>query len=558
MIFKIILNACTLLLCMASYGQTPAWQWANAHGGLNMDIVYDLASDNTGNLYSVGLFSSPTIVFGSDTLVNHSPAGDTADIFIVKYDGSGNVLWATSAGGTGLDVASAVAVDSQGYICLAGSFSTPSIDFGSTTLTSSGSSDIFVAKYDPNGNFLWARGAGGSESDVARAIDTDALSNIYIGGTYNSSSFSIGVDTLINSASSGTSDTFTAKYGSNGAPLWAKSGGGSSNDNCYGIAVDDHGNAFIAGTFSSSTASFGVLNISGSGTYDVFILKYDSTGNELWLDGSGGGFSDIGLGVDCDFNGNAYLVGGFSSSSMNVGGITITNSVSSGSEEIFLAKYDPLGNVVFAKQYGGSSGDRAYDFHCIDGGKGILTGTYMSSVISFGGTTHANEGLNDIFVAGIDSIGDAQWALDAGGVSGEFSRAVVSDQYGNIYIGGYFQSLELDFGANVVSNADVSQTSYDAFVAKLSYPLDRIDYVTDSYFTIYPNPNNGIFRINSMRNSEANYKIINHFGQVVKTGQIQTISDAQINIASFPAGLYIMQVADVEGEIQRKVFTKHM
>ncbi len=139
----------------------PFWSWAERAGGSSNDYGYGIAVDSSGNAFVTGYFRGSSADFGSTTL-NSSGA---SDVFVAKLDSSGNWLWAERAGGSSADYGSGIAVDSSGNAYVTGFFRSPSADFGSTTLNSSGAYDVFVAKLDSSGNWLWAERAGGSSNE---------------------------------------------------------------------------------------------------------------------------------------------------------------------------------------------------------------------------------------------------------------------------------------------------------------------------------------------------------------------------------------------------------
>ncbi len=143
-----LLALAIVVLNTTSFAQAPVWNWAKAGSGAFADNSSRTVTDNSGNVYVVGSFASTTITFGAITLTNAS--GGIADLFIVKYDPNGNVIWAKSAGGASTDYASAIAIDNNNNVCIAGSFSSASLAFGPISITNntSGSSDIFLAKFD--------------------------------------------------------------------------------------------------------------------------------------------------------------------------------------------------------------------------------------------------------------------------------------------------------------------------------------------------------------------------------------------------------------------------
>ena len=132
------------------YSQNLNWIWAHSAGSISSESTNSIATDMSGNVFTVGYFASYTITFGAFTLTNASSGGGVFDIFIVKYDGQGNVLWAKSAGGNSSDYAYSIAVDPLGNIIVVGYFSSLSITFGSKTIINAGNSgvsDMFVRHY---------------------------------------------------------------------------------------------------------------------------------------------------------------------------------------------------------------------------------------------------------------------------------------------------------------------------------------------------------------------------------------------------------------------------
>jgi Tfp pilus assembly major pilin PilA len=152
--------------------------WANKSGGSDVDYGEDVATDANGNVYLSGGFVSSSITFGSTTLNNSG----SDDVFLTKYDAGGNVLWAKKGRGSGSDYAINISMDVSGNIYVLGNFLSGTITFGATTLSNSGANDIFLTKYDANGNVVWAQKAGGTSDDYSTGIATDASGNTYVTG----------------------------------------------------------------------------------------------------------------------------------------------------------------------------------------------------------------------------------------------------------------------------------------------------------------------------------------------------------------------------------------
>jgi len=174
-----------ILFSISSYSQAPAWEWAKRSYGSNISSTldgygneaYSMAADALGNVYVTGYFLSSTIIFDHDTLINSS---GNNDVFLVKYDKDGNVLWARSFGGSSDDEPLSIAVDKNGNAYVAGYFLSPQLIFGNDTLIDSNNhSDVLLCKFDLNGNALWARHSNGTANDMANSVAVDNSGNIY-------------------------------------------------------------------------------------------------------------------------------------------------------------------------------------------------------------------------------------------------------------------------------------------------------------------------------------------------------------------------------------------
>jgi len=200
-------------LFIAEYDASGNVLWAKSAGGTLEDNCYSVATDGEGNAYITGMFRSETISFGTFNLMNFAGWYPTADIYLAKYDGSGNVLWAKGAGGIQNDQANSVATDAEGNVCFTGFFYSDTAHFGSTTLVNTNDhSDIFLAKYDPEGSNLWALRAGGTGDDNGYSVARDTTGSIFMTGIFTSPVIAFGYDTLINA---GAGDLFLARLDDN-------------------------------------------------------------------------------------------------------------------------------------------------------------------------------------------------------------------------------------------------------------------------------------------------------------------------------------------------------
>ncbi len=245
------------------------WQWATRAGGTTLDESLAVVLDGSGHVVVSGFFYSPTITFGTTTLTNADPTGQTADVFVAKLTPTGAWQWATRAGGSDSDYGFGVAVDRGDSVFVSGFYSSPTIAFGGTTLLGAGSQDFFVAKLSPTGAWQWAAGAGGSASEIGYAVAVDGSGSAVVTGYFASPTVTFGATTL---TSAGSLDLFVAKLTPTGVWQWATRAGGSRAEGGYSVAVDGSGRVVVAGFFQSPTITFGATTLLNTTASNVSIL----------------------------------------------------------------------------------------------------------------------------------------------------------------------------------------------------------------------------------------------------------------------------------------------
>ena len=397
---NIVLNSTSnLSMFIAKYDALGNVLWAkSANGDLEFfnDVIMDLATDALGNVYLMGNYSSPTISFGSLTL----SGGLT---FLVKYDQFGNEIWAK--GETGY--ANNISTDNSGNLYLIGVFYNQSITIGSFTLTKADTTsawpDIFIVKYNALGNVIWAKSEGSGGAEERLYIATNALGNVFITGVHGYfPTLTVGTFTLTNVGNSANGyDIFTIKYDSLGNVIWVKGAGGiDGNDGTLGIATDAADNVYITGDYYASSITFDttiLTNQDTSGGFDSFIAKYDASGNLQWAHGIGGTGGEFAQDISIDFSNDIYVTGVYSDS-ISFGATTLYN-VNYGAFNIFIAKYDNLGNVIWATYAEGTDQDYGRSISTDPFGNVFVGGNYISSNLTFGTNTLLYQGGVDIFIA---------------------------------------------------------------------------------------------------------------------------------------------------------------
>ncbi|MFI5252195.1 MAG: SdrD B-like domain-containing protein [Bacteroidota bacterium] len=456
------------IICFTAIGhaQTPAWLWAKGAGGSGgVDLGLSTAVDGAGNSYVTGSFISSTITFGGTTFTNTG----YSNIFVVKYDIKGNIVWATSIGGSGSIGGyngQLIAVDGAGNCYVTGTSISPSITFGGPPLLVSGH-NIFVAKYDVNGNFVWAKISEEINYVGSTSIAVDGAGNSYVTGAFVSS-ITFGSTTL---TGNNFGNIFVVKFDRDGNVVLAmssSSGGGSGDhggDCSQSIAVDGAGNSYVTGFFGSPTMTFGSTTLNNRGSLDIFTVMYDANGNALWAKSAGGSSEDWAYGIGVDWAGNCYVTGYFASSSIMFDTKKLNNTTG---ENMFVVKYDASGNVLWATSATGSSQVQGQSIVVDGAGDSYVTGWFYGSSATFGSRPPlTNSGGNDIFVVKYDASGDAIWATSAGGTGEDVGYGIGVDGTGNCYVTGLYQ-VSCTFGGTTLTNGN----SGSVFVAKLGMAVD--------------------------------------------------------------------------------------
>jgi hypothetical protein len=437
--------------------QNPTFTWAMRAGGPQDDQGKAITTDMSGNLFIAGFFNS-TAAFGTTNL-NSSGARDA---FVAKVDRSGNFIWVRQVTGDGDDEAYGAGTDQNGNVYVGGNFPSASAGFGGTTLSTRGGDDIFLAKYDGTGNFLWVRQAGGIAHDTVVELSMDSAANCYLAGYFRATA-TFGSSNITVNGSTTYADAYFAKYDKDGNFQWVRGFGGSGHDVTYRTVVDDSGNNFVTGYFNS-TVNFGGTNLTSNGNNDIFLAKYNSGGTLLWARQAGGTAADVGTSLAVDANGNVYVCGYFRNSA-NFGSINLT---SRGNTDVFIAKYDGSGNLHWIRQGGGGGQDYAWSL-VLDGDANCYVAGDAEGTATFDAIAITNNAAS-LFVAKYDSSGIVQWVKVAAGTNAATCRSIARDNSGTLFLTGWF-SGDLKFDEMKISSAGLQ----DIFAARL-HEIPRLNF----------------------------------------------------------------------------------
>ena len=393
---------------------------------------------------------------------------------------NGNYIWAKKIGGTGNDHSYSIDFNSAGYIYITGGFSGSNVDFDSGTgqalLSSMSGYDTFVTKYDLDGNYIWAKRAGGSSDDVGYAIDSDTSGNVYVTGYFQSSNFNCDPgNSNYTLSTAGSADMFLIKYDSSGNYTWAKQVGGVGYDAGRTLNFDQDGNIYVQGQFQNSNVDFdpgtGQALLSSSGDYDAFMLKLDSSGGYITAKRIGGTSGDIIYSSDIDSSNNIYVTGRFNLTvNFDPNGGT-TNLTSTGGNDVFIAKYDSSYNLIWAKNVGNSGDDRGWALK-INSSDLYVSGNF-SNTVDFDpseGVAELTQTNGSLFLLKLNNLGDFVYAKKLEGI-GEYTQKLAINSTGDIYLSGAFSGTGIDFDPGPGQALLSSAGDVDIFVTKF-IPMD--------------------------------------------------------------------------------------
>ncbi len=386
---------------------------------INTDIRTDGTLDGTSTvetLTSAGLYLRRTGKWDevkTNITSRYSSFGITADIddltpFFSSMPGGTGWPGSYQLGTSSNDEANGVATDSSGNVYVTGGTG------GALDGTNAGNKDLFVVKYNSSGTKQWTKQLGTSSNDNASGVATDSSGNVYVTGITSG-----GLDGNTNA---GSSDIFLVKYNSSGTKQWTKQLGTSSSDFARGVATDSSGNVYVTGI------TIGGLDGTNAGNWDLFVVKYNSSGTKQWTKQLGTSSSDFARGVATDSSGNVYVTG------YTKGGLD--GNTNSGQEDLFVVKYYDNGTKDWTRQLGTSNGDYASGVATDSSGNVYVTGGTGSGgcCVGLDGT---NAGGNDLFLVKYNSSGTKQWTKQLGTSSNDEAYGVATDSSGNVYVTGY-------------------------------------------------------------------------------------------------------------------------
>lgn len=462
-----------LLFPSLTFSQT-GYAWLTAGGSPDfVEFAIDIDVDEDGMIYVAGEFADGAFLWDS----TYSANGDN-DMFLGKFDPHGQVQWLNTFGGPqldriyGMDVGPDGSVFATGYGKIAFSNRPPQ---GNPRHAR----DIIVVRYDNQGNIVWGKALDGDVFSEGTDIAGNDLGECYMSSRMETLSY-FDNDTLIGN---GAEDGMLVKFGASGNMLWALAMGGTMDDEFYDMGLDGNEDV-VAGGYFTGNASFGSQTLSGVDGEDACLVKVDSSGTVIWAKAFTGLGDEKITSVTCAEDGSIYFSGNYDDA-ITLGSFSFT---AVNSQDIFYAKADPNGNVIWAKTAGANSLDFAEDIEIDQKENVYLCGFYFGS-FTIESTTVTSGGADDFFFTKLDSAGNLILFETDHYFDTRDAFGIGVDPQENIVISGAY------IGDLILGNDSVTSNnnSLDQFIAKYAtLPANvLIDSVAglgncaDSSFTVY-------------------------------------------------------------------------
>ena len=353
--------------------------WVSTFGGSMLEEATALVTAANGDLIVAGQTSS------NDGDFSGQNRGDW-DVFVVRLDSNGSLLWKTTLGGSGRDAGTSLSLTYDGGIALAGY--TNSVD-GDFQDLNRGQSDLFVAKLDSNGHVAWHRCYGGKKDDYAQSIVSAASGEIVVAGNTSSD------DGDIEGMSKGQSDVFIMTLDLDGNVSTKRLLGGSGSETLGSISATSDGGIILTGFTYSNDADFkGLKKSQDTNVYDIMVVKYSRDWSIEWIRVLGRGWGNC---VIPDDDGSYVLTGYFNTNDGLFAGMF------QGRIDVFVIRLDAVGDVVWVKSYGGTETDLATSLALTSDQGIVVVGSGLSNDGDF---ADMNKGVSDVFAIKLDSDGN--------------------------------------------------------------------------------------------------------------------------------------------------------
>lgn len=550
---QVVLSLLFTVYYCSTFSQPVPVEWINQTGGSGAVIGRFVYSDLFGNVYTCGNYSGQIDLDPGSADLYAVSNGDE-DLFIQKFDGSGNLLWALSLGGEGEDRAACISTDYSGNILVTGFFADsvnfdPSIPANYTV--AAGDRDIFVLKLDEDGNFMFVKTMGGTTGSAeGTSIVTDESDAIYITGYFlGSVDFDPGISTSFLTPSYG-SDIFILKLDASGELVWVKQPAGTTDEKGLSIALDSNNDILITGNLGNNgSCDFdpgpGSQIYTASGGNAGFLLKLDNDGIFIWAKSLDCSIASHPYSLTIDSNNSTIVTGYFSGTLYNQPGSSIAHLPATGPQNGFVQKFDTNGNLVWMKKIAGTGAITLYSVSVGPSDAIYLTGSFYNTIDFDPGVAENNytttEGC-DVFVEKLNQDGEFDWVQTVGVWDYNLaSFAGATNEAGELFLLSIFRDT---VSSNPLLGPDfIADGSTDMLLLKFNAALSVEDEnINTGNISVYPNPTNQTIYIDlSLQTGITIVSIYDVAGNLLlSTATVSSIFSA--DISAFSRGIYLINI----------------
>lgn len=505
-------------------GFMPAQQWNQVQifEGAPKAAATALAAGPGGVLAMGGVFEQQLSLDG----IALEAIGED-DIFLALLNAEGAVEWATAGGSNLDDELAAVAIDGDGNVLCAGAYWFEGTFGGDTLTTSLNPKGIFLLKYSPLGQLVWARSIEGTNLKGITDLAVDGSGNVYVCGFFSGE---LHVESSVLTAA-GNTDLFVAKYNPEGTRLWATRAGHLGNTRAMKIAVADDQTVFLSGFYDNQTIIGPDVLQANTFDRDVFLARFDLVGQPVWARKAGGVFDEEVTGLALDGQGNIFLTG-YLVGVMNLdGGISIQSQ--NGNPDFYLIQYNEDGVPLMARAMGGPMLEQTTGLALADGLIAV-SGFHLGSMTIDGISASAGAGISG-FIAGFDMEGKARWIKSIPAEQALYPQALAINSQNRLYVAGSFQGAAFFDGVPYSAGG-----SFDIFLARTDGALTSVEETNPHHevpLLIYPNPAREQLNILTEL-SEYKVSVFDTQGKLALQANNCTTIDTEL----LPAGMYFVLV----------------
>lgn len=379
--------------------------WSTYFGGTETDLGQNIDLDPQGNIYITGATNS-TAGIATAGAAQEIYGGGGNDGYVAKFNAGGILQWASYLGGSRDEFSNALTTDLSGNVFISGW--TNSDDGIATagahqTVFSSGQ-DVYLTKYDTDGNLQWSTYYGDAGLDIGLQLEADASGNVLLSGWTSSTTNIATAGSHQDTYGGGTADAFLVFFDEAGVRQWATYYGGSGDDYGDALQLDDSGNIFLGGpcTSADAMATAGTHQPAKSVGFDAFLAKLDAGGVRQWGTYYGGGQDETGYGIAIGADGGVYLTG-FTNSADGIATADAHQTIFAGGDwDGYWVKFDAVGMREVGTYFGGALSDQAYAIDVDASDQVFLAGVSSSMQDISKGTIHQPDfggGGTDAFLA---------------------------------------------------------------------------------------------------------------------------------------------------------------